>query len=148
MGITAQTLDSLASSTSTDNSTVHATLVISGVVDSSHPYYLHPLKYSRMNLVSIVFDGRSYSGWRRAVIIALSTKNKLVLIDRTLTIPQADSRLQKTRARCNDMVQSWLLNSLSKEIAESVLYSQSVKDLWSDLEDRLRQTNGATLFQL
>ncbi|XP_075095523.1 uncharacterized protein LOC142173773 [Nicotiana tabacum] len=148
MGTTAQTLDSLALSISTDNPTVHATSIMSGVVDSSHPYYLHPLDYSGMNLVSTVFDGRSYSGWRRAVIIALSTKNKLVLIDRTLTIPQADSGLQKTRARCNDIVLSWLLNSLSKEIAESVLYSQSAKDLWSDLEDRLRQTNGVTLFQL
>nr|XP_033510346.1 uncharacterized protein LOC117275099 [Nicotiana tomentosiformis] len=95
MGTTAQTLDSLASSISTDNPNVHATSVMSGVVDLSHPYYLHPLDYSGMNLVSIVFDGRSYSGWRRAVIIALSIKNKLVLIDRTLTIPQADSGLQR-----------------------------------------------------
>uniref|UniRef100_A0A1S4C6M0 Retrotransposon gag domain-containing protein n=1 Tax=Nicotiana tabacum TaxID=4097 RepID=A0A1S4C6M0_TOBAC len=46
------------------------------------------------------------------------------------------------------MVLSWLLNSLSKEIAESVLYSQSAKDLWSDLEDRFGQANGAKLFQL
>ncbi|XP_075102696.1 uncharacterized protein LOC142177534 [Nicotiana tabacum] len=42
------------------------------------------------------------------------------------------------------MVLSWLL----KEIAESVLYSQSAKDLWSDLEDRFGQANGAKLFQL
>ncbi|XP_075083326.1 uncharacterized protein LOC142167070 [Nicotiana tabacum] len=49
---------------------------------------------------------------------------------------------------CDDMVLSWLLNSLSKEIAESVLYSQSAKDLWSDLEDRFSQVNRAKLFQL
>ncbi|XP_016433975.2 uncharacterized protein LOC107760444 [Nicotiana tabacum] len=46
------------------------------------------------------------------------------------------------------MVLSWLLNSLSKEIAESVLYSQSANDLWSDLEDRFGQANGAKFFQL
>ncbi|XP_075077383.1 uncharacterized protein LOC142164106 [Nicotiana tabacum] len=46
------------------------------------------------------------------------------------------------------MVLSWLLNSVLKERAESVLYSQSAKDLWSDLEDRFGQTNGAKLFQL
>ncbi|XP_060182902.1 uncharacterized protein LOC132612837 [Lycium barbarum] len=46
------------------------------------------------------------------------------------------------------MVLSWLLNSLSKEIAESVLYSKSAKELWSDLEDRYGQANGAKLFQL
>nr|XP_009597238.1 uncharacterized protein LOC104093214 [Nicotiana tomentosiformis] len=46
------------------------------------------------------------------------------------------------------MILSWLLNSLSKEIAESILHSQSAKDLWSDLEDRFGQANGAKLFQL
>lgn len=46
------------------------------------------------------------------------------------------------------MVLSWLLNSLSKEIVEFVLYSQSAKVLWSDLEDRFGQANGAKLFQL
>ncbi|XP_075081948.1 uncharacterized protein LOC142166463 [Nicotiana tabacum] len=45
------------------------------------------------------------------------------------------------------MVLSWLLNSLSNEIAESVLYLQSANDLWSDLEDRFGQTIGAKLFQ-
>lgn len=46
------------------------------------------------------------------------------------------------------MVLSWLLNSLSKEIAESVLYSYSAKQLWNDLEDRFGQANGVMLFQL
>ncbi|XP_070005396.1 uncharacterized protein [Nicotiana sylvestris] len=101
-----------------------------------------------MNLVSPVFDGKGYGGWRRAIVIALFAKNKLGFIDGSLVVPEADSGLQKGWARNNDMVFSWLLNSLSKEIAESVLCSQSAKDLWSDLEDRFGQTNGAKLFQL
>ncbi|XP_075095175.1 uncharacterized protein LOC142173478 [Nicotiana tabacum] len=101
-----------------------------------------------MNLVSSVSDGKSYGGWRREVVIALSAKNKLRFIDGTLVVPSYDSGLQKAWARCNDMVLSWLLNSLSKKIAESVLYSQSAKDLWGDLEEMFGQTNGAKLFQL
>lgn len=66
-------------------------------------------------------------------MIVLSTKNKLGFIDGSLVVPEADSGLQKAWARSNDMVLSWLLKSLSKEIAESVLYSQSAKDLWSDI---------------
>ncbi|XP_019260647.1 PREDICTED: uncharacterized protein LOC109238614 [Nicotiana attenuata] len=147
MSTTGQTLDPLASATSTADPVVPASSVVSGVVDSSHPYYLHPSDYPWMNLVSTVFDGRSYGGWRRA-IIALSAKNKLDFIDGTLTIPQIDSGLQRTWARCNDIVLSWLFNSLSMEIGESVLYPQSAKDLWSDLEDRFGQTNEAKLFQL
>ncbi|XP_016500107.2 uncharacterized protein LOC107818584 [Nicotiana tabacum] len=114
-------------------------------IDSSHPFFLHPLDYPGMNLVSSVFDGKSYGVWRRTVVIALYTKNKLDFIDGTISIPDESSGLQSAWSRGNDMVLSWLLNSLSKEIAESVLYSHNEKDLWNDLEDRFGQTNGAKI---
>ncbi|XP_015164044.1 uncharacterized protein [Solanum tuberosum] len=123
--------------------------VVNNTVDASHAFYIHPSDIPGMNLVSTVFDGRSYGGWRRAVIIALSAKNKLGFIDGSLEVPaDTDLKMKRAWSRCNDMVLSWLLNSLSKEIAESVLYSHSAKVLWSDLEDRFGQANGAKLFQL
>ncbi|KAL3359153.1 hypothetical protein AABB24_015958 [Solanum stoloniferum] len=99
------------------------------VIDSTHTYYIHPSNYPRMNLISTVFDGKNYGEWRRPVIIALSAKNKLGFTDGSLAIPIADLVLQKSWSRCNDMVLSWLLNFLSKEIVESVFYSQSAKEL-------------------
>jgi len=123
--------------------------VVNNTVDASHAFYIHPSDIPGMNLVSTVFDGRSYGGWRRAVIIALSAKNKLGFIDGFLEVPaDTDLKMKRAWSRCNGMVLSWLLNSLSKEIAESVLYSHSAKVLWSDLEDRFGQANGAKLFQL
>ncbi|XP_049391491.1 uncharacterized protein LOC125855870 [Solanum stenotomum] len=122
------------------------------VIDATHLYYIHPSDYPRMILVSVVFDRKNYGGWRRVVIIVLSAKNKPGFIDDSLAIPIADLTFQKARSCFNDMVISWLLHSLFKEIAESVLYSQSAKELWIDLEDRFGETNGETngekLFQL
>lgn len=46
------------------------------------------------------------------------------------------------------MVLTWLLNSLSKEIAESVIYSQTAAKLWDELEERYGQADGTKLFQL
>lgn len=46
------------------------------------------------------------------------------------------------------MVIAWLLNSLSKDIAESVIYSQTAEELWNELEQRYGQADGAKLFQL
>nr|XP_009787368.1 PREDICTED: uncharacterized protein LOC104235332 [Nicotiana sylvestris] len=115
MATESQPNDLLSSSTPATGVSIAAGSVVSGAVDSAHPYYLPPSDYPGMSLVSSMFDGRG---------------------------------LQRAWARCNDMVLSWLLNSLSKEIAESVLYSQSAKDLWADLEDRFGQTNGAKLFRL
>ncbi|XP_060200257.1 uncharacterized protein LOC132628498 [Lycium barbarum] len=46
------------------------------------------------------------------------------------------------------MVLAWLLNSLSKEIAESVIYSQTSEDIWTELEQRYGQKDGTKMFQL
>ncbi|XP_016499766.2 uncharacterized protein LOC107818295 [Nicotiana tabacum] len=116
--------------------------------DSSHPFYLHPFDSPGMILVNSIFDGRSYGGWRGAVLIALSAKNKLGFIDGTILVLTTSVSSLKLWSRCNDMVISWLLNSLSKEIAESVLYSKTTREIWKELEDRFGQSNGALLYQL
>ena len=46
------------------------------------------------------------------------------------------------------MVISWIINSLSKDIAESVLFMQSAKEIWNELNQRYEQSNGALIFQI
>ncbi|XP_075107148.1 uncharacterized protein LOC142180119 [Nicotiana tabacum] len=46
------------------------------------------------------------------------------------------------------MVTSCVLNSLSKDLADSLQYVRDAKELWQELEDRYDQTNGAKLYQL
>ncbi|XP_075101888.1 uncharacterized protein LOC142177312 [Nicotiana tabacum] len=46
------------------------------------------------------------------------------------------------------MVTSWLLNSLSKDIGDSVIYSKMVRNLWNSLEYMFVQSNGTKLYQL
>lgn len=50
--------------------------------------------------------------------------------------------------RCNDMVVSWLLNSISIEIRNSVAYLTTAKQIWDDLTTRFAQTNMPRTFQL
>nr|XP_009804540.1 PREDICTED: uncharacterized protein LOC104249755 [Nicotiana sylvestris] len=92
------------------------------VIDSTHLYYLHPSDSLGMVLVNSVFDGKGYG--------------------------DASSTDFKQWSRCNDMVISWILNSLSKDIAKSVLYSKTANDIWKELEVRFGQCNGAQLYQL
>lgn len=49
---------------------------------------------------------------------------------------------------CDDMVTSWILNSLAKEISDSVEYVNDSVELWRELEDRYDQTNGEKLYQI
>ncbi|XP_070011373.1 uncharacterized protein [Nicotiana sylvestris] len=86
--------------------------------------------------------------WRRSILIALSTKNKLGFVDGTCEEPKPDSADYPLWSRTNDMVTSWLLNYLSKDIGDSVIYSKAARNLWNILEHRFGQSNGAKLYQL
>ncbi|XP_019244484.1 PREDICTED: uncharacterized protein LOC109224355 [Nicotiana attenuata] len=116
--------------------------------DVNHPYFLHSSDAPGMTLVTSPFDGRGFPGWRRSILIALSAKNKSGFINGICDEPALDSKDHAQWSRCNDMVTSWLLNSLTKEIGDSVIYSKSTKELWNSLEHRFGQSNGAKLYHL
>ncbi|XP_070026356.1 uncharacterized protein LOC107772464 [Nicotiana tabacum] len=46
------------------------------------------------------------------------------------------------------MVTSWIVNSLCKDIVDSVEYASNAFELWRELEDRYDQTNGTKLYQI
>lgn len=46
------------------------------------------------------------------------------------------------------MITSWILNTPSKEIGDSILYAENVAEMWNELGDRFGQSNGARWFQL
>lgn len=89
-----------------------------------------------MLLVDSVFDGKGYGGWRRGILIALSAKNKVGFIDGSFAQPKISSDTFKSWSKYKEMVISWLLNTLSKDIAESVLYSTTTRQIWIELEER------------
>ncbi|KAF7140846.1 hypothetical protein RHSIM_Rhsim06G0180600 [Rhododendron simsii] len=50
--------------------------------------------------------------------------------------------------RCNDLVGSWILNSVSTEIRTSILYVDTAREIWLDLPERFSQTNAPLVYQL
>jgi hypothetical protein len=46
------------------------------------------------------------------------------------------------------MIIAWILNSISKGIASSVIYITTCAEMWQDLNDRFYQGNGPRIFQL
>ena len=46
------------------------------------------------------------------------------------------------------MVVSWLLNSISPDLADAFLFANSTKELWNELSERFGQSNGPLLYQL
>ncbi|XP_069154693.1 uncharacterized protein [Solanum lycopersicum] len=117
-------------------------------IDMNGVFYVHPSDNPKTPLVPTQFDGVGYRSWRRGILRALSVKNKSVFIDGSCVKPAKNSPQARQWQRCDDMVTSWILNSLTKEIADSVEYVNNSCELWKELKDRYDQTNDAKLYQI
>ncbi|XP_014492876.1 uncharacterized protein LOC106755275 [Vigna radiata var. radiata] len=67
---------------------------------------------------------------------ALLSKNKVKFIDGSIKKPKRDEDLFDSWERCNMMVLSWIIKTLSPQIAESVIYVEEAKELWDKLKER------------
>ena len=74
--------------------------------DLAEAFFLHPSDHPGSLLVSKPFDGTSFGSWKRTILIALSTKDKLCFIDGSFPKPQPTSPNFKKWLKCNDMVMS------------------------------------------
>ncbi|XP_070017766.1 uncharacterized protein [Nicotiana sylvestris] len=117
------------------------------IIDTSSTFYMHPSDNPGIALVPIPFDGFGYHSLRRGVMRSLSGKNKLDFINGDCKKLDPDSSSYRLWERCDDMVTSWILNSLAKEIANSVEYVTDAIELWKELEDRNDQKNGTKLYK-
>ncbi|KAI9178306.1 hypothetical protein LWI28_024923 [Acer negundo] len=82
-----------------------------------------------------MLSGDNYNTWLRSILRALRTKNKLGFIDGTTQPPTDPLEISKW-SWCDDLVASWVLNSIMLEIRGSILYADSARDIWKDLSDR------------
>ena len=104
--------------------------------DSDSPYQLHSGDHPGLVLVSHQLTGPNFHTWRRAMTMALTAKNKLVFVNGTLPRPISTDLVFTVWSRCDSMVSSWILNAVSKEIADSLLYLDSALAIRSDLCER------------
>lgn len=120
----------------------------SNVIDINHPLYLQNGDNPCMVIVTQLLTEQNYQPWSRVVMLALSAKLKLDLIDGSIVMPATSSAMYVLWKRCNDMVVSWLLNSISPDIRNSVVYLTIAKAIWDDLAIRFAQSNLPRVFQL
>jgi len=82
---------------------------------------------------------------------ALLTKNKLGFIDGTLTLSSpliSSPSPMQAWIRCDNMVGTWLTNSVSSKLQASIIYEDTALEIWNDLKNRFAQTNGLRVFNL
>ncbi|XP_006579271.1 uncharacterized protein [Glycine max] len=101
--------------------------------------YLHPNESPAVALVSPPLDSSNYHSWSRSMMTALSAKNKVEFINGKAPEPLKSDRTHGAWSRCNNMVVSWLVHSVSIPIRQSVLWMDKAEEIWNDLKSRYAQ---------
>ena len=113
--------------------------------DSNSPFFLQNGDHPGFILVTHPLTLSNYNTWSRAMLMALTVKS---FVDGSILRPSPDDLLFSSWIRCNSMVTSWLLNSVAKEIVDSLLYLASAFEILLDLHDCFLQGNGPRVFQI
>ena len=105
--------------------------------DLSNPYFTHHSDHPGLILISKSLNGDNYSTWKRAMVLALNSKNKLGFFN-GIKAPseETDPEGYATWSRCNDMVHSWIVNTLNPEITDSVIYYSTAHKVWEDFREQ------------
>ncbi|GAU39942.1 hypothetical protein TSUD_149520 [Trifolium subterraneum] len=109
-------------------------------MDHSSSFYVHPGDGPSSVTFTPPLTGSNYHSWSRSMRRALGAKMKLGFVDGSLP-PPPDAFDPSFRAwnRCNQLVSSWILNSVSEAIAQSVIFMENIVDIWNNLRERFSQ---------
>ena len=109
-------------------------------LDQTSPYFVHPSDGPGLVTVLPKLTGSNYHSWARSMKRALGGKMKIEFIDGSLPAP-VDSFDPSLRAwnRCNMLVHSWIMNSVSDSISQSIVFMENALDVWNDLKERFSQ---------
>ncbi|XP_019447312.1 PREDICTED: uncharacterized protein LOC109350536 [Lupinus angustifolius] len=125
-----------------------ANQIINPILDPSSPYYLSSNENPAAILVSSLLNGENYHQWSRAMTIALDTKNKLCFLNGSLPRPPPTDLMQPVWSRCNNLIVSWLTQSMQPSIVQTILWMDSTAEIWKDLKERYYQGDIFKLSQI
>lgn len=92
------------------------------------PLMLHYSDHPGMMLVSSHLTSSNSLTWSIAVKTSLEAKDKVGFIDGSLVIPDDAATFRKWK-RVDSMIKSWIMNSISKDIDDTLVYCSSAKKL-------------------
>ncbi|GJV99968.1 cysteine-rich receptor-like protein kinase 8 [Tanacetum coccineum] len=114
-----------------------------------HPLFFHQNDHPGLVLNSKKLTGsNNYSSWKRLMMIALSARKKLKLINEEFEEPTVELPIRPFLERANDMVISWILNTVSEQIGNNLSFVNIVFALWNELNEHYAQLDGHKIYQV
>ncbi|KAM2569134.1 hypothetical protein TB2_009277 [Malus domestica] len=100
-------------------------------------------------LCSVLLNKFNYLPWLRAVSLTLGGRSKLGFINGNSEPPESTSQTYDAWHTTDQLVMSWLLNSMEPKLSELFSYLESSLLLWEAVKDMYgNQNNSVRIFQL
>ncbi|XP_010683873.1 uncharacterized protein LOC104898483 [Beta vulgaris subsp. vulgaris] len=117
-------------------------------IEVTSPLYLHPSDGTNFIIAEKLQGSANYRPWRRSMEIALAAKRKLGFVTGVVKRESRDTVKAEAWDTCNNMIISWILNSVSYSIKKSVMFVSDAGQIWRQLEQRFTLTNGSRKYKL
>ncbi|GJS89525.1 ribonuclease H-like domain-containing protein [Tanacetum coccineum] len=120
-------------------------------LDVGNPLHLQTNDSNSRPLINLKLTGsENYRVWANAMKIALQARNKMCYVDGTCTKAAyvTSVSLSNQWERCNAVVLSWLLISISNDLYLSQVYSENAAKVWKELKETYDKLDGSILFNL
>ncbi|XP_071737238.1 uncharacterized protein [Rutidosis leptorrhynchoides] len=114
-----------------------------------NPLFLHPSDGpGSLSIQEKLTGAQNYRSWRQSMEIALSTKRKIGFVIGTIVRVDKDPIKAEMWDTCNNMVISWIMNSVSESIVKSIMFVGTASEIWTQLEKRFALSNGSQKYKL
>ncbi|GJS68950.1 putative reverse transcriptase domain-containing protein [Tanacetum coccineum] len=120
-------------------------------LDLSNPLHLQTSDFNSNTIISVKLTRtENYKVWAAAMKLAINTRNKIDFLDGTcFKSTYANSApLSNQWDRCNSIMLSWLLNSVSEELFLGQIFSDNASEVWAELKETYDKLDGSTIFNL
>ena len=104
---------------------------------------------SLLNITSHKLNGHNYLQWSQSVMMFICGKGKDDYLTGEVTIPEREDPKFKVWKSENNMIMSWLINSMINEIGENFLLYGTAKEIWDAAKETYSSSeNTSELFSV
>nr|XP_011463577.1 PREDICTED: uncharacterized protein LOC105351304 [Fragaria vesca subsp. vesca] len=114
----------------------------------NHVLYLHHSDQPAAVLVAQPLMEDNYAEWSQSISMALTIKNKIGFITESVGKAMVNEAEKLQWERCDTLVKTWLIASMSKGISGSVKHCKTARKIWLELQERFSQATTVQLFNI